>query len=236
MGATPLDILTSAGFSKERPTLFCSEAALFYVDDLPKRRLFQDLLLASTTSPDSAVVLTDNLKPLLPSPFTHEARAFFEDSNFDLLKHSARWGGAVHYAFAARRDSQIYDQLVVDRQDTTVLYLPILSHGAAALQKQPTFENAWYAVAFSKQLERQDGDDFDELGYTPYATRLFGSRWFYTETRRARSTPSPTRARIDRRRCPWGGLVMTGICGASTTAGPSAKMVLERMWTSSSRM
>ena len=172
--ATPLDILTSAGFSKERPTLFCSEAVLFYVDDLPKRRLFQDLLLASTTSPDSAVVLTDNLKPLLPSPFTHEARAFFDDSNFDLLKHSARWGGAVHYAFAARRDSKIYDQLVVDRQDTTVSYLPILSHGAAALQKKPTFESAWYAVAFSKQLDRREGDDFDELGYTPYATRLFG--------------------------------------------------------------
>jgi len=172
--ATPLDILASAGFSRTRPTLFCSEAVLFYVDDLPKRRLFQDLLLATTTSPNSAVVVTDNLKPLLPSPFTHEARAFFEASGFDLLKHSARWGGAVHYAFAARRGSQIYDELVVDRQDTTVSYLPIVSHGAGALQKKPTFENAWYAVCFEKQLERQEGDDEDELGYTPYATRLFG--------------------------------------------------------------
>ena len=53
-------------------------------------------------------------------------------------------------------------------------YLPILSAWRRGSPKKPTFENAWYAVAFSKQLDRQEGDDFDELGYTPYATRLFG--------------------------------------------------------------
>mmetsp|Transcript_1938 Transcript_1938/g.5759 ORF Transcript_1938/g.5759 Transcript_1938/m.5759 type:complete len:822 (-) Transcript_1938:78-2543(-) len=172
--AAPLDVLESAGFSRDRPTLFCSEAVLFYVDDLPKRRLFQDLLLASTTHADSAVVVTDNLKPLLPSPFTHEARNFFERSGFDLLKHSARWGGAVHYAFAARRASSIHATLAEGRDAVATSYLPVFSRGAGDLQARPTFENAWYAVCFSKQLERRAGDDQDELGYTPYATRLFG--------------------------------------------------------------
>ena len=164
--ATPLDILTSAGFSKERPTLFfCSKPCCSTSTTCRSEGLFQDLLLASTTSPDSAVVLTDNLKPLTyrrPSR-TRRGRSS-RIRTLILLKHGAVGRrGPLRLRRAA--DSQIYDQLVVDRQDTTVSYLPILSHGAAALQKKPTFENAWYAVAFSKQFDRQEGDDFDELGY-----------------------------------------------------------------------
>jgi len=169
----PLDALEAASFRRDRPTLFCSEAVLFYVDDLPKRRLFQDLLF-SASIPESAVVLTDNLKPLLTSPFTHEARALLEASGLDLLKHSARWGGTVHYAFAARLGSSILDYLSADREDTTVSYLPVVSQGSRMLQLAPSFERAWYAVCFASQLERQPGDDQDELGYSPFSTRLFG--------------------------------------------------------------
>jgi len=172
--AAPLDVLRASGFDPAVPTLFCSEAVLFYVDDLPKRRLFKDLLFAPSLHEDSAVVLTDNLKPLLNSPFTHEARQFFAKGGFELLTHSARWGGAVHYAFAARQGSPLMETLKADRDELAFSYMPVISNGAARLKKAPTFENAWYAVCFSSQLGRRPGDDRDELGYTPYNTRLFG--------------------------------------------------------------
>jgi methyltransferase (TIGR00027 family) len=110
-GSSPVAALEAAGFDAAKPTLFVSEAVLFYVDDLPKRNLFEQLLLSRATHPDSALVLADNLKPLLISPFAHEARAFFDQSDHVLLKHSARWGGAVHYAFAAKRGSRLLPAL-----------------------------------------------------------------------------------------------------------------------------
>jgi len=170
----PLAALASAGYDVGAPTLFVSEAVLFYVDDLPKRRLFEDLLLSRATHPDSAIVLADNLKPLLISPFAHEARAFFDQSDHLLLKHSARWGGAVHYAFACKKGSRLLPELERGRDEVVNSYLPISSKGSAGLAKAPSFENAWYAVCYDWQLERTEGDDADPLGYRPFATRLFG--------------------------------------------------------------
>ncbi|KAH8074909.1 hypothetical protein JL720_10657 [Aureococcus anophagefferens] len=130
-----MDALRDRGFDPAVPTLFCSEAVLFYVDDAPKRKLFETLLLSASTHPESAVVLTDNLKPLLISPFSHERRDATE------IKNS---------------------------------FLPISGDGAALRRDAPSFDDAWYAVCYDWQLERQAGDDGDELGFTPYATRLFG--------------------------------------------------------------
>ena len=172
--ASALDALAAQGFDRNVPTLFCSEAVLFYVDDFPKRKLFETLLLSSSTHPESAVVLTDNLKPLLISPFSHEARAFFKQSDHALVKHSARWGGAVHYAFAAKEGSKLLEEFRKDAAEIKNSFLPISSDGAAKLREKPSFEDAWYAVCYDWQLERQAGDDDDPLGYTPYNTRLFG--------------------------------------------------------------
>ena len=169
-----MDALRDRGFDPNVPTLFCSEAVLFYVDDAPKRKLFETLLLSASTHPESAVVLTDNLKPLLISPFSHEARAFFGQSDFELVKHSARWGGAVHYAFAAKQGSQLLTHFQRDATEIKNSFLPISGDGAAQRRDAPSFDNAWYAVCYDWQLERQAGDDGDELGFTPYSTRLFG--------------------------------------------------------------
>ncbi|KAH8072014.1 hypothetical protein JL721_3921 [Aureococcus anophagefferens] len=127
----------------------------------------------ASTHPESAVVLTDNLKPLLISPFSHEARAFFGQSDFELVKHSARWGGAVHYAFAAKQGSRLLTHFQRDATEIKNSFLPISGDGAALRRDAPSFA-AWYAVCYDWQLERQAGDDGDELGFTPYATRLFG--------------------------------------------------------------
>ncbi|KAH8080459.1 hypothetical protein JL720_9155 [Aureococcus anophagefferens] len=144
---------------------------VLFTSTTPKRKLFETLLLSASTHPESAVVLTDNLKPLLISPFSHEARAFFGQSDFELVKHSARWGGAVHYAFAAKQGSRLLTHFQRDATEIKNSFLPISGDGALQRRAAGT---AWCAVCYDWQLERQAGDDGDELGFTPYATRLFG--------------------------------------------------------------
>ena len=96
--ATPLDILTSAGFSKERRQVVLLGSRAVLCGRPPQAKVVPGLVARVHNLARQCRRLDGQPQAvrLLPSPFTHEARAFFEDANFDLLNTSARWGGAVH--------------------------------------------------------------------------------------------------------------------------------------------
>lgn len=156
-----LDVL--GDLDDDVPTLFIVEAVLFYVDDRPTRRFFDEI----TSLSNAALVLTDSLKPVLTSPFTHDARRRFSEKGWDLLDHEARWGGAVHFAVAAAPGAWPS----FDKVESEVSFFPVASAGAAKKWKQPSFENAWYAVCYASQLDETSSE---ADGVAPYATRLFG--------------------------------------------------------------
>jgi hypothetical protein len=160
------DLLVAAGFDPLKPSLVISEAVLFYVDDAPTRALFDDVFFFAG-SDNSAVVMTDSFKPLLTSPFTHDARAMVEARGFTLLDHSARWGGAVHFMMASKKGTPLTASLAQRYSSAAAgrsLYISATGAGAARRREKPSFEDAWYALCFSDQLD----------GGGLYATRLFG--------------------------------------------------------------
>ena len=112
----------------------------------------------------------------------------------DLLQHRSRWGGAVHFALAATSPTTgkasntikgIFKEHIEERVGVLKnSYLPTLSNNKAIL-KEPSFENAWYAVAFPWQvdgyetpldavLKRKQNKKNEASTTKPFATRLWG--------------------------------------------------------------
>mmetsp|Transcript_23069 Transcript_23069/g.91489 ORF Transcript_23069/g.91489 Transcript_23069/m.91489 type:complete len:987 (+) Transcript_23069:73-3033(+) len=199
------------------PAMCVSEAVLFYVDADARRSLVLDHVLGSGIY--DAVAVTDSLKPMLASPFRHDAARLFAAKGFEVVRHASRWGGAVHYVDAvvktvrephpAQRSqdaaigtppaffdvddhhqerrwrrprsssSSAEDGTAPAHEDGIgVSYFPIASAGARRRWLAPSFEDAWYAVGFSWQLDgRTRGDANAESavdGRPPFATRLWG--------------------------------------------------------------
>lgn len=140
------------------------------------------------------VLSTDSLKPFVDVPFTSETDKFFSSQGMDLLEHRARWGGAVHFALASngveeasteRRRERKHGELggyVASKSDSLVYsYLPTRANNADLLDN-PSFDNAWYAVAYPWQIdgfssateaEAAKGKERPEIE-DPFATRLWG--------------------------------------------------------------
>ena len=167
----------SSSREKESDRVLCViEAVLFYLSPEAKRSVVQDHVLGGSLY--DGVVMTDSLKPLLSSPFKHDAVAFFDKHNFKVADHSSRWGGAVHFVSAAQ--NKVPDLLTSPsptaieqkKNEVSVSYFPMASVGAARNWRSPSFEDTWYAVAFSKQVDEME---FDRAlgGRKPYATRLW---------------------------------------------------------------
>lgn len=150
--------------SSKQPTLFIVEAVLFYVDDQPTRRVFEDILNWEGAS----LTIVDSLAPLVSSPFEHDvARLLLEERGWHVHDHDSRWGGAVHFLSASKTP-------VVEEgaKPPPPSYFPLLSSGAASKLSQPSFENAWYAVGYSWQIDEREETSRD--GASPFSTRLFG--------------------------------------------------------------
>lgn len=204
---------TEGKLEKNVPTLLVFEAVLFYVDESAVRNIMQELfdftkLGGNGDDPraQGMICFTDSLKPFLDVPFSNEARQFFASRGMDLLQHRARWGGAVHFALTAasrtkndtskmdteseaapEKDNGIFVKHMEDRVGTIVnSYTPTQSNNAAVL-KEPSFENTWYAVAYPWQVDgyetpmdavRQSKSTMRKHGGSvatkPFATRLWG--------------------------------------------------------------
>lgn len=157
------EALLSVGVSREdqRPLLFVVECVLFYVDNEPTHRVMDAILSYGV---DAELCLVDSLKPLVTSPFEHDVARFLERRGWYLHDHDSRWGGAVHLIGASR---------VRPTSAPPPSFFPIASAGAARSWRQPSFDSAWYAVAYSWQISATAGP-VSRDGVPPFATRLFG--------------------------------------------------------------
>jgi len=187
---------------KDTPTLFVSEAVLFYVNEDAVSNIIQEFFdFASeggngeSARAETLFCFTDSLKPFLDVPFSNEARKWFDKNNMDLLQHRSRWGGAVHFALASSRSKSVVVESGNKIKSTigkhihkrvgglVNSYIPTASMNKKLL-KTPSFENAWYAVAFPWQVDGYDtpldavlkrksnGNKGGEI--KPFATRLWG--------------------------------------------------------------
>ena len=112
---------------------------------------------------------TDSMRPLVQGPFSDEISRFFDQQGINVLSHQARWSGAVQFVHAVARTKGKY------REDGSlmshvrpIVEAPVNSYAPERairnVSATPSFNDQWYAVAFSSELE----------GETPYSTRLFG--------------------------------------------------------------
>jgi len=185
---------------KDIPTLFVSEAVLFYVNEDAVSNIMNEFFEyanggnGESERAETLFCFTDSLKLFLDVPFSNEARKWFDKNNMDLLQHRSRWGGAVHFALASSRsktavldDTKIRSTIgkhIHKRVGGLVnSYIPTASRNKKIL-KTPSFENTWYAVAFPWQIDGYDtpldavlkrkssGNKGGEV--KPFATRLWG--------------------------------------------------------------
>lgn len=102
-----LSRLEPLGFDRSKPTLVVCEAVLFYLSPPAKQKLLAEwaALLSEAPAP-TAVVLADNLAPLLRSPQRADADAFFGGVGLRLLQHDTLWGGAIQFVHAVADEAQ----------------------------------------------------------------------------------------------------------------------------------
>eukprot|EP00587_Corethron_hystrix_P003373 CAMPEP_0113314904 /NCGR_PEP_ID=MMETSP0010_2-20120614/10777_1 /TAXON_ID=216773 ORGANISM="Corethron hystrix, Strain 308" /NCGR_SAMPLE_ID=MMETSP0010_2 /ASSEMBLY_ACC=CAM_ASM_000155 /LENGTH=853 /DNA_ID=CAMNT_0000171281 /DNA_START=275 /DNA_END=2836 /DNA_ORIENTATION=+ /assembly_acc=CAM_ASM_000155 len=176
-----VQILRENGLKKDTPTLFVSEAVLFYVNEGAVRNIMNDFFNFASQGgngdserAETLFCFTDTLKPFVDVPFSNEANKWFDANNMDLLQHRSRWGGAVHFALASsRRKVEGQKAQEISEDNDTIIhstvgnhirskvgglinsYIPTASRNKEIL-KNPSFENVWYAVAFPWQIDGYD--------------------------------------------------------------------------------
>jgi len=203
-GSNPRSLIETlretGALKKDVPTLFVSEAVLFYVNEDAVSNIMNEFFdfanggNGESPKAETLFCFTDSLKPFLDVPFSNEARKWFDKNNMDLLQHRSRWGGAVHFALATSRSKHVVDEeskfnsvigTHIHKQVGGLVnsYIPTASRNKDIL-KTPSFENAWYAVSFPWQIDGYDtpldaalkrkstGNKGGEV--KPFATRLWG--------------------------------------------------------------
>ena len=161
-------VLTDQGLRSDVPTLFVWEAVLFYVKPKAVQKIFDDVFSFGDVS---SYCLVDSLKPAVTTSFLHEVREFFDEYGLDVVDHNSRWGGAVHFVLASRRESSLTKRMLEERNDLPFSYLATSVDKGIEAQSLPvaSFQNKWYAVAYPWQIgpESEGGSDV-------YSTRLWG--------------------------------------------------------------
>ena len=155
--------LTQAGLDPNIPTLFIWEAVLFYVKPEAVLEIFDDVFNLGTKS---VYCLVDSLKPAVTTSFLHVTREVFDTYDLDIVDHNSRWGGAVHFVLAGRKDSSLTKTMLIEREDLPFSYLATSVPNGVEEQSTDaaSYNDHWYAVAYPWQIE--DGEVF--------STRLWG--------------------------------------------------------------
>jgi len=156
-------ILASAGLRPDIPTLFVWEAVLFYVQPEAVMNIFDNVFRYGNYS---TYCLVDSLKPIVTTSFLHKTRESFDKYGLDVIDHNSRWGGAVHFVLAGRKDSSLTKSLINERGQMPFSYLATsVKNGTERQTKNgSSFNNHWYAIAYPWQVGAED----------VYATRLWG--------------------------------------------------------------
>jgi O-methyltransferase involved in polyketide biosynthesis len=95
--------LQELGLTPGVPTLFISEAVLFYLSPPAKRTLLADCAKWICEADGSALALTDNLAPFVRSPSADEAAELLEGFDLELQRHDSLWGGAIQFLHATAK-------------------------------------------------------------------------------------------------------------------------------------
>jgi len=169
------------GFKRDAPTLFISEAVLFYVNPQAIKNFFDEIFAFGQVE-EAMYCFTDSMRPFVDGPFADEIKTFVEAKGAEVLQHTARWGGAVQFvhgvahtpgasALRAHLDPiSTTSSLPEHLRFTPPLnsYAPerlatVVDHSAPV-----SFNNAWYAIAYGSELTTE------LTSSAPYTTRLFG--------------------------------------------------------------
>ena len=155
--------LTQAGLDPNLPTLFIWEAVLFYVKPEAVLEIFDDVFNLGIKS---VYCLVDSLKPAVTTSFLHVTREVFDTYDLDIVDHNSRWGGAVHFVLAGRKDSSLTKTMLTDRTELPFSYLATSVPNGVEEQSTnaASYNDHWYAFAYPWQIE--DGEVF--------STRLWG--------------------------------------------------------------
>ena len=81
---------STAGFRRDVPTMFISEAVMFYVNPRAIASLYADIFNFGETA-EAMYCFTDSMRPLVSGPFSDEIMRFMDQQNIDVLAHQARW-------------------------------------------------------------------------------------------------------------------------------------------------
>jgi len=84
------------GFKRDAPTLFISEAVLFYVNPQAIKNFFDEIFAFGQVE-EAMYCFTDSMRPFVDGPFADEIKGFVEGKGAEVLQHTARWGGAVQF-------------------------------------------------------------------------------------------------------------------------------------------
>mmetsp|Transcript_73806 Transcript_73806/g.123303 ORF Transcript_73806/g.123303 Transcript_73806/m.123303 type:complete len:779 (-) Transcript_73806:405-2741(-) len=161
---------TAEGFRRDLPTMFISEAVMFYVPPRAIANLYFEIFSFGATT-EAMYSFTDSMRPFVQGPFSDESASFFRKQGVELLAHTARWSGAVQFchAVACTKPDAVSVSLSLREYVRTKVEAPINSYAPerkeiSDLSDAPSFNDKWYAIAFTSQLTPHE----------PYATRLFG--------------------------------------------------------------
>jgi len=160
------------GFKRNVPTMFVSEAVLFYVNPQAIANLYNEIFTFGQQA-EAMYCFTDSMRPFVLGPFSDEIRRFFDAQGISILGHTSRWGGAVQFCHAVARTPEAAVGVaptllnhVSDLIEAPVTsYAPERSFKPEELAKQPSFNNSWYAVIYSSALTESA---------PTYSTCLFG--------------------------------------------------------------
>jgi len=143
---------------------------MFYVNPRAIASLYGEIFEFGRTA-EAMYCFTDSMRPLVQGPFSDEISRFLNKQNVQILAHQARWSGAVQFMHAVAKTPgkcDAADSLL--NHVAPLVEAPINSYAPERtppeLSKipEPSFNNSWYALAYSSELQPD----------TPYSTRLLG--------------------------------------------------------------
>jgi len=164
-----LDLLeTQHGLRRDVPTLFISEAVMFYVNPKAIANLYAEIFQFGQTA-EAMYCFTDSMRPFVQGPFSDEIMRFMDKQSVSVLSHTARWSGAVQFMHAvARTPETLGNESSLLTHVKGLVKAPVNSYAPERSTRKPTetpsFNDAWYAISYASEL----------LTAEPYSTRLFG--------------------------------------------------------------
>merc|ERR1719163_1395998 len=148
------------GLRRDVPTMFISEAVMFYVKPKAIANLYGEIFQFGKTA-EAMYSFTDSMRPFVQGPFSDEIMRFMDKQSVSVLAHTSRWGGAVQFVHGvARTHAASAAEASADSllgYVSSNLVAPINSYTPERTsrkpEEKPTFNNVWYALAYSSELK-----------------------------------------------------------------------------------